>query len=72
MLNITRYVDEWVELRDRDSGRHLGSVKIVEVRGDRVRLGFEAPPDVWIYRRELEKPDEPFGGIKGGSAGGES
>lgn len=26
---------------------------IVDVRGDRVRLGFEAPPDVSIHRQEV-------------------
>jgi carbon storage regulator len=28
-------------------------VEVLEVRGDRVRLGFTAPPDVDIFREEL-------------------
>lgn len=28
-------------------------VRLVEVRGDKVRLGFTAPKDVAIWRREL-------------------
>lgn len=33
-------------------------ITVVEVRGDRVRLGIEAPPEVLIRREEL--PEEPF------------
>ena len=28
-------------------------VVVVEIRGDKVRLGIEAPKDVPVYRREL-------------------
>ena len=28
-------------------------ITIVEVRGDRVRLGIEAPPEVPVHRREV-------------------
>ena len=28
-------------------------VKVLEIRGDRVKLGFDAPSDVKIYRKEL-------------------
>jgi carbon storage regulator len=32
-------------------------ITVVEIRGDRVRVGFEAPPDVKIQREELLKRD---------------
>jgi carbon storage regulator len=28
-------------------------VKVLEVRGDKVRLGFKAPPEVSIHRQEI-------------------
>jgi len=30
-------------------------VIVLEVRGDRVKLGFEGPPEVPIHREELQK-----------------
>lgn len=32
------------------------TVTVLEVRGDRVRLGIEAPPNVSIWRDELSNP----------------
>jgi len=34
-------------------------VHIIDVRGQQVRIAFEAPKDVVILRTELEKKDEP-------------
>lgn len=31
-------------------------VTVVEVRGNRVKLGIEAPPDVSVWRREVHDP----------------
>ncbi len=47
MLVLTRRQDEEVIIGD-----HV-VVKVVEVKGSMVRLGFEAPPEVTIYRREI-------------------
>ena len=47
MLVLSRRVDESVMIADDIM------VKIVEIRGDKVRLGFEAPPDVPIHREEV-------------------
>lgn len=35
------------------------AVTVIEVRGDKVRLGFEAPHEVKIFRDELLKEDTP-------------
>jgi carbon storage regulator len=42
--------------RKRNEQIVIGSdivVTIVEVRGDKVRLGIEAPPDVSVHRQEV-------------------
>jgi carbon storage regulator len=33
---------------------HLFTVTVVEIRGDRVRLGVDAPKDVPVHRGEIE------------------
>lgn len=42
--------------RHRDESIYIGNnivVTIVDIRGDKVRLGIEAPADVPIHRREV-------------------
>ena len=42
--------------RHRDERIHIGNdvvLTIIEIRGDKVRVGIEAPEDVKIYRDEL-------------------
>jgi len=34
---------------------HQVEVTVLEVRGDRVKLGFEGPPEVPIHREELHR-----------------
>lgn len=55
--------------RKRDEDVMIGmigdeiTVKVLEIRGDKVRLGIEAPPHVAVHRREVwarmqaEEPD---------------
>ena len=47
MLVLTRKVDEKIVI----SGNIV--ITVVGIRGDRVRIGIEAPPEVGIYRQEL-------------------
>lgn len=47
MLVLNRKTGERVVIGDRIE------VTILEVRGDRVKLGIEGPDDVTIYREEL-------------------
>lgn len=47
MLVLSRYRDESI---------HIGNdivITVVDVRGDRVRLGIQAPPNVSVHRREV-------------------
>lgn len=50
MLVLSRHRDEEVFI---DFGGVRVVVKIIDVRGDKVRLGFDAPQDVRVMRREL-------------------
>lgn len=47
MLVLSRYRDESIVIGDDVV------VTVVDVRGDRVRLGIQAPPHVSVHRREI-------------------
>lgn len=51
MLILTRAVDERIIIPLPD-GRDL-RIQVVQIRGDRVRIGVEAPPDVAVHREEI-------------------
>ena len=46
--------------RKKGESIFIGDVKvtIVDVRGDRVRVGIEAPKEVPVVRKELKSPEE--------------
>ena len=63
MLVLSRYRDESIYIGDDVI------VTIVDIRGDRVRLGIQAPNDVSVHRQEIydaiiEGKDVPPGGKK--------
>ncbi len=47
MLVLSRYKDQSIYIGDDIV------VTIVDVRGDRIRLGIKAPPDVAVHRQEI-------------------
>jgi len=47
MLVLTRKLNESIVINDDVS------VLVVEIRGDRVRLGIDAPRDVIVHRKEV-------------------
>ena len=48
MLVLTRKLGEEIVIPSLDV-----TIRIVEVRGDKVRLGIEAPMDVAVHRKEV-------------------
>jgi carbon storage regulator len=53
MLVLTRRVNERIVIGDDVT------VTVLEVRGDQVRLGIEAPRDVKVFREEVLHRDAP-------------
>lgn len=49
MLVLTRRKDEAIIIGDNIR------VTVVEIRGDRVKLGFEAPGEVTVHREEIHQ-----------------
>ncbi len=47
MLVLSRKKDESIIIND-----HI-RITVVEIRGDKVRLGIDAPKDVTVHRREV-------------------
>jgi carbon storage regulator len=47
MLVLSRHRNESVMV-----GNNV-KITVVDIRGDKVRLGFEAPPDVHVHRQEV-------------------
>lgn len=52
MLVLSRHKDESIWIGDIE-------VMVVEIRGDKVRLGIEAPPDVPVDRDEVRRRKRP-------------
>ncbi|WP_165067130.1 carbon storage regulator CsrA [Paludisphaera rhizosphaerae] len=47
MLVLSRKKNETIIINDRIT------VTVIEIRGDKVRLGIDAPKDVAVHRREV-------------------
>jgi len=47
MLVLTRHIDEVIVIGDGIE------IVVVEIKGDRVRLGISAPPEVPVHRKEI-------------------
>lgn len=47
MLVLSRKKDEVINIGD-----HI-TVTVIDIRGDKVRLGIEAPPEIAVHREEI-------------------
>ena len=52
MLVLSRKKDETIIINSGNDNIHI---TIVDIRGDKIRLGINAPPEVSIYREEVAK-----------------
>lgn len=52
MLVLSRKADEEIVIGDRIV------LTVLEIRGDKVRLGFEAPKDVVVHRTDFLDPKD--------------
>ena len=53
MLVLSRKKDEDIVIADGEI-----VIRVVEIRGDKVRLGIEAPQDIPVHRREVHEAIE--------------
>ncbi len=53
MLVLTRHLNQALTLGDPATPERTVIVTVVEIRGDQVRLGIQAPPDVVVDRKEI-------------------
>lgn len=47
MLVLSRQIDETIMIGDNIE------VVVVDIRGDKVRLGINAPPEISVHRKEI-------------------
>lgn len=52
MLVLTRRCSEWIVVT---VGEIRINIQLVDIRGDQVRLGFDAPREVEINRSEIQE-----------------
>jgi len=50
MLVLSRHKNEAIVI-----GNGLVTITVIEIRGDKVRLGIEAPKDLSVHRSEIQK-----------------
>lgn len=55
MLVLSRKFNEQVVIHDPATLAVLGTITIVDIRGDKVRIGFEWPANVMVDRLEVYK-----------------
>ena len=53
MLVLTRRTDETIMIGDPKKPEECIEVVVVEVRGDQVRIGVQAPRETTVHRKEI-------------------
>ena len=53
MLVLSRAVNETIVIGDDKTGENLITITLVEMRGDKVRIGIDAPRDLDVHRGEV-------------------
>lgn len=60
MLVLSRKLDESIILRNA-AGEFICEVFVVEIRGEVVRLGVDAPLDIEVQRKEIDDAIQTWG-----------
>ena len=53
MLVLSRKMQETVVVGGSDRFQRILKVKVLEIRGEKVKLGFDVDPDVPVHRLEV-------------------
>jgi carbon storage regulator len=53
MLVLTRKIQESVVVGGSDGFQRILKVKVLGIRGEKVKLGFDVDPDVPVHRQEV-------------------
>ena len=53
MLVLTRKIQESVVVGGSDRFQRILKVKVLEIRGEKVKLGFDVDPEVPVHRMEV-------------------
>ncbi len=53
MLVLSRKIQESVVVGGSDCFQRILKVKVLEIRGEKVKLGFDVDPDVPVHRLEV-------------------
>lgn len=53
MLILTRKIQESVVVGGSDRFQRILKVKVLEIKGEKVKLGFDVDPDVPVHRQEV-------------------
>ncbi len=68
MLVLTRKLQESVVVGGSDHFQRILKVKVLEIRGERVKLGFDIDPDVPVHRLEVWERIRATGTVRGPTA----
>ena len=63
MLVLTRKRHESVVVGGSDRFQRILKVKVLEIRGEKVKLGFDVDPDVPVHRSEVWERIQSEGGL---------
>ena len=65
MLVLSRKIQESVVVGGSDSFQRILKVKVLEIKGEKVKLGFDVDPDVPVHRQEVWERINGNGGLHG-------
>jgi carbon storage regulator len=68
MLVLTRKIEESVVVGGSDGFERILKVKVLEIRGEKVKLGFDVDADVPVHRLEVWERIFGSGGLGGPTA----